>query len=294
MRIRPMTRPCPDPLRRRGLWLALAVALAASGATAAEAPGASVFVPSFWDPTNRPDKPDLGTLRVIRFLTEDDYPPFDFLAPDGSLTGFNVDLARAICDELKVACTVQPRRWDTLVDALDEGRGDAAVASLAITEASRRKLDFTAPYYRTPARFVTRKDSPLTDATVRTLVGKTVGVKKGTAHEAFLRAFFPGVIVKPYDDASALQAALTGGGIDAWFGDGVTLALWLDGTEANDCCMFKGGAYTESRYFGDGVGIAVKKGNAPLRRALDYALARLAAKGVYADLYLKYFPIGFY
>jgi polar amino acid transport system substrate-binding protein len=189
---------------------------------------------------------------------------------------------------------VQARRWDTLVDALNEGRGDAAIASLALTEAARRTADFTAPYYKTPARFVARKGSPLSDVSPEALAGKSVGVEKGTAHEAYLRAFFAGADVRPYDNPTSLRSALRSGAIDALFGDGVTLALWLNGTDAEDCCVFKGGPFTESRFFGDGVGIAVKKNNLVLRRALDDALAQLAARGVYADLYLKYFPIGFY
>jgi polar amino acid transport system substrate-binding protein len=287
-------------VRSVGVWaLGLVMfgqAMLAAAATAqiAAKKTSAVQVPSFWDPMAHVEKPDLGSLRVIRFLTDDDYPPFDFIAPDGSLAGFNVDLARAICDELKVACTVQPRRWDTLIEALDAGRGDAAIASLAITEAARRKVDFTLPYYRTPARFATRKDSPLTDATPEALAGKTIGVEKGTAHAAFLETFFPRATIKTYDNATALHAGLSGGAIDALFGDGVTLAVWLNGSDAADCCVFKGGPFTESRYFGDGVGIAVKKNNLALRRALDYALQRLSQRGVYAEIYLKYFPVGFF
>ena len=72
-------------------------------------------VPGFWDPRRRPDRPDLSRLTVIRFLTETDYPPFNFTGPDGNPAGFNVDLARMICDEIKVTCTVQMRRFETLL-----------------------------------------------------------------------------------------------------------------------------------------------------------------------------------
>ena len=75
-------------------------------------------VPGFWDPRRRPDRPDLSRLTVIRFLTETDYPPFNFTGPDGNPAGFNVDLARMICDEIKVTCTVQMRRFETLLDAI--------------------------------------------------------------------------------------------------------------------------------------------------------------------------------
>ncbi len=80
--------------------------------------------------------------------------------------------------------------------------------------------------------------------------------------------------------------------MNALFGDAVALSVWLNGADAGGCCAFKDGPFVDSRFFGEGVGVAVKKGNTPLRRALDYALARLAQRGVYAELYFKYFPIG--
>jgi polar amino acid transport system substrate-binding protein len=253
-----------------------------------------VFLPSFWDPQHRLEKPDLVGIHSLRFLTEDDYPPFNFTLADGTLAGFNIDLARAICEELKVTCTVQARRWDTLIDSLNDGKGDALIASFGITADTRAKLDFTVPYYKTPARFVVPANSPLKDFSPEGLAGKTIGVEPHSAHEAYLKTFFPAAILKTYDQTSSLRGALKKGEIDALFGDGVTLSLWLNSADAQNCCAFRGGPFTESRFFGEGVGIAVKKGNANLRHALDYALAGLVEKGVYADLYLKYFPVGLY
>lgn len=111
-------------------------------------PAAPQAVPGFWDPRRRPDRPDLSRLTVIRFLTETDYPPFNFTGPDGNPAGFNVDLARIICEEIKVACTIQMRRFETLVDAINGNRGDAIIASLAVTPQLCAKLDFSDPYYR--------------------------------------------------------------------------------------------------------------------------------------------------
>src|ERR1700739_1226659 len=98
----------------------LALALGADGAQAQNVPkpapeAAPQAVPGFWDPRRRPDRPDLSRLTVIRFLTETDYPPFHFPRPDGNPAGFNVDLARMICDEIKVTCTIQMRRFETLI-----------------------------------------------------------------------------------------------------------------------------------------------------------------------------------
>jgi polar amino acid transport system substrate-binding protein len=272
--------------------LCVVAALSMSGAAAAEqAP--SVPIPSFWDPDAQLEKPELVGVRALRFLTDDDYPPLDFALPDGTLAGFNVDIARAICAELQVACTIQARRWDTLVDSLLTSKGDAVVASLAATPALRAKVDFTKPYYKSPARFIMRKDSKLNETTPAALSGKSVGVV-GSAHKAFLDAFFPAVTQKPFPDLTALREALSSGSVDAAFGDGLSWAVWLGGSASNDCCAFKGGPYLESHYFGEGVGIALRKEDADLRHAIDWALARLAARGVYAELYLKYFPVGFY
>ena len=94
-------------------------------------PADTMAVPGFWDPRRRPERPDLSRIGVIRFLTETDYPPFDYSGPDGQPAGFNVDLARLICEEIQVACTVQQRRFDTLIGALNSNGGDAVIASIA-------------------------------------------------------------------------------------------------------------------------------------------------------------------
>ncbi len=252
------------------------------------------ITPSFSDPALRPERPDLSGVRAIRFLTSDDYPPLNFALADGTLTGFNVEIARAICEELEIACTIQARRWDTLIDALMTGKGDAVVASIASTAGTRARVDFSRPYYQTPARFVVRKGSAPFAVTIGGLKGKTVGVVGGSSHAAYLEAFFPGAKPKAYADVSALESALRAGEIDVAFGDGLTFAIWLSGESSATCCGFLGGPYCESLYFGEGVGIAVRRDDADLRRALNWALSRLVSKGSYSEIYLKYFPIGFY
>ena len=253
--------------------------------------GDALSVPGFWDPRQRPERPDLSRLTVIRFLTETDYPPFNYASPDGTPTGFNVELARSICDEIKVACTIQMRRFDTLVDSLVNNSGDAVIASLAETPALRKKVDFTHPYYRTPARFVARRDLALKEVRPQTLEGRKIGVVANTAHEAYLKLLFTEAELHNYPTPETARAALKKGEVDLLFGDGISLAFWLNGTDSAGCCEFRGGPYLESRYFGEGVGIAVRHGNDLLRSALNWALFRLWEKGRFTDLWLRYFPI---
>ncbi len=251
-------------------------------------------IPDLFDPDNHPSKPDPNAVKSIRFLTTDDFPPFHFALPDGTLAGLDIDLARAICTDLKIACTIQARRFDGLVAQVKAGADDAIVASLANTPVTRANLDFTAPYYTTPARFVVPTGGKLTSARPEALAGHRLGVQADTAQEAYLRAFFAKAAIKSYPDQQALRAGLRVGEVEAIFADGITMALWLNGTDAGGCCTFLDGPFTESRYFGNGVSIAVGRGNIALRETLDYELVKLTRSGAFADLYLKYFPIGFY
>jgi polar amino acid transport system substrate-binding protein len=301
---RPIKHRSPPDLART-IWLAcLVLALAPLGLLAPHAPlgpaaafaqavGAEppVQVPGFWDPRRRPERPDLNRVVVIRFLTEVDYPPFNFAGPDGNPQGFNVDLARMLCEELRLACTIQMRRFETLLAALNENRGDGVIASIAVTPEMRAKVDFTDPYYRTPGRFVARRDSPLDNPLPEKLEGKKVAVVAGTAHEAYLKALFTEAEVRPYPNAEVARLALRQGDVDLLFGDAVSLAFWLNGTDSANCCVFRGGPYMDSRYFGEGVGIAVKKGNETIRLALNWAMFRVWEQGRFTDHWLRYFPV---
>ena len=212
-------------------------ALAALGALlwlAAAFAASQPFVPSFWDPGLRPERPDLSGVRAIRFLTADDYPPLNFALDAGTLAGFNVEIARAICETLEIGCTIQARPFDTLINSLTTGKGDAVIASIAATPATRAQVDFSLPYYQTPARFIARKGSLPPDARPAALAGKTIGVVAGSSHEAYLTAFFPGAKRKPYPNASALETALRASEIDAAFGDGLTFAVWLNGESSQE------------------------------------------------------------
>jgi polar amino acid transport system substrate-binding protein len=251
----------------------------------------SVVVPGFWDPRRRPERPDLSRLQTIHFLTDLDYPPFDYAGPDGNPAGLNVDLARLICDEIKVACTIQARPFATLLDALGNGQGDAVIASIAENTETRKRAAFSDPYYRTPARFAARVDSPIGDVLPELVAGKKIAVVAGTAHEAYLKQMFTQAEIHTYPTDQAARTALKDKQVDLLFGDGIALSFWLNGTDSGGCCAFRGGAFLDSRYFGEGVGIAVKPGNDVLRQAFNWALFQIWEKGSFTDLWLRYFPI---
>ena len=275
-----------------GGLLVIVLALFMPGLALAAGPQA----PIFWDSKEPLPKPDLSTLPRLRFLTTTDFPPFNFLDGQGHLSGFHVDLARAICAELALAdrCEIQALPWSDLETALEKGEGEAILAGIAVTGESRQKYVFSRPYLQFPARFVTLKSKALADPLYDKLQGRRVGVLRGSAHERMLRDEFGSVEAVAYDKPEALRDALKNGKIDAAFGDGMRLSFWLDSADAAGCCRFVGGPYLAPEYVGGGMAVAVKPQDAALAAALDYALQQLSIKGTFAELYLRYFPVDFY
>ncbi|WP_036357143.1 transporter substrate-binding domain-containing protein [Microvirga sp. BSC39] len=267
------------------MFLSLTFALTVS---AVQAQG--VNIPNFWDPRTQLERPELPATRTIRFLVDDDFPPLHFPGLDGSPTGLSVELARAACERLGLTCTVQVRRFDTLLNALNEKQGDVVAAAIPITADLRQRFSVTGPYFKIPARFAVRRDKNQPAPDAKALQGKTLGVVGGTAHEAYAKAFMGGASLKPYPELAAAQTALKAGEIDYLFADGLGLALWIGGEEAAGCCDFSGGPYLESRFFGEGIGFIARTEDDTLRRALDFALQQLWREGKYAELYLRFFP----
>ena len=263
------------------------------GAAAVDLP-ATVAVPSFWDPAHRMEKPDLSDIRAVRILVEAENPPFAFIGADGLPTGFSVELARAICLELDVPCTVQTLSWDLLPGAIENGLGDAIMGSFAVTVDSRARFDFSNRYLTRPARFVVRRKGPEMEMIPEGLAGKRIAVREGTAHEAYLRAFFPGSVLHVYKTTEEARDAIKNGSVDALFDDGLNSSLWLNGSTSESCCRFAGGPFTEARYFGEGLAVAVAPGNETLLEAFNFALARVQQNGTYREIFLRYFPVSFY
>jgi len=250
--------------------------------------------PQVWRPNPNLARGDLEGREPIKIFVGNDYPPFNYTDAEGNLTGYNVDLARAICLVLRVRCTITAVAWDELVPGLLNGSADALMAGMKITARALEDVDFTQPYFRTPARFAVRMDDDIGMADGASLEGKRIGVVRGTAHAAFLADFFPRSVIRLYGSDTEAMDALRNGDVDATFGDGAALMFWTLSPASRDCCRLAPGAYLEPRYFGTGSGIAVRRGDVPLRNSLQFALDRLLANGTYDALTRRYFPARIY
>jgi len=248
-------------------------------------------LPNHLDPSARDDLPELSSVPALRFLTTPDFPPFNYRGPGGKLIGFHIDLARAICDDLKAVCTIQSWPWDQVADALADNQGDALIGGLALNEINGNRFDFSSIYLVFPARFVMRTDTGIQNVPAG-LTAKTVAVRRGSRHEDFLRRYLSGVEIRPFDSELAALNAVKDGKVDAFFGDALRASFWLN-VEAG-CCSFVGDAYIRSDFFGDGLAIAVPAGQDNVRVAINRALARLKRNGQLDELYLRWFPVSFY
>ena len=288
-----------QPFKRYAHICAAMVILLASGLSYSHA-----APPHLAGTDQKPAKPDLSQRTQIRFLTGTDFAPFNSLSPQGRLTGYNIDLIRAICQELTITsrCQIEARPWNELIPAMQNNEADALIAGLVPDREKRAVFNFSRAYFSLPARFVAAKTTQ-TNGKPFSPDDKTVGVLSGTAHEALLKTYFPKAKGSSYANAELMYKDLKDGKIQLIFGDAMSLSLWMNPAAAASetgsqqtgaCCQFVGGAYPAPEFLGAGMTIAVRKQDTDLRIAFNSAINALERKGFLDDLYLRYFPVDFY
>ena len=246
----------------------------------------------FIDVRERPKQPDQELLdQGLRLLTTDDFPPFNFRGADDQPEGFHIELARVLCEELSMACTLKIVPFDEIPILIADGRADAAVAGIANSQAVHDKLAFSHVYLKRPARFV-RKLGTLLKLDKMGLKDVAVAVRGGTAHEAYLRTYFPQVNRVPVTDMLVARQLLIEGQVQSVFGDGFQLLPMVASDEGQ--IEFAGKPYYDARFFGEGMSIAYGRDQTDMRTLLNYGLLRLAQKGRLAELYASHFAVDIY
>jgi polar amino acid transport system substrate-binding protein len=230
----------------------------------------------------------------IRIATEGAYPPFNQKNADGTLTGFDVDIAKALCAKMKADCTIVAQDWDGIIPGLLAKKYDAIVASMSITEERKKVIDFSDKYYQTPARFIVAKDGGITDTSPEGLKGKTLGAQSSTIHANYLEAKYKaGSTIKLYATQDEANADLAAGRLDAILADSVVLFEWMK-TKDGACCQFSGPDYNDPAFFGSGVGVGLRKEDTKLKDAFNAAIKEIIADGTYKQINDKYFPFSVY
>ncbi|ABS62048.1 extracellular solute-binding protein family 3 [Parvibaculum lavamentivorans DS-1] len=254
-------------------------------------------------PLPNPDRPAAEApspaRRSLVLLTEGDYRPFNYRDETGALSGFDIELAAALCLRLDADCHFETRSWEQLIPALKRGEGNAVIASLLIPVPGRQSypaeesLIFTQSYYSTPGRFAARKDDAPVAATPAALAGKEIAVQAGSVHEAFARSRFASARLRTFATPEDAEKALAEGSVDLLFADRNELLLWTSGL-SGACCRLVGSDYADAVFFGEGAGIALRAADVALRDEIDKALSALVADGTYARVSARYFTASIY
>ena len=225
--------------------------------------------------------------------TEGAYPPFNNLEADGTLTGFDIDIAKALCEQMKADCTFVTQDWDGIIPGLVSKKFDAIIASMSITPERKEKVDFTNKYYNTGPAIVVPKDSTITEATEDALAGKTLGAQGSTTHSNYAEAHMSKSELKLYPTSEEYKLDIANGRIDGVIDDIVVLSEWLK-TEDGACCKLLGALPIDPVINGAGAGIAVRKGDDALREKFNAAIDAIRANGKYKEVNDKYFGFDVY
>ena len=230
---------------------------------------------------------------ALNICVEGAYPPFSETAADGSIVGFDIDIANALCKEIGETCEMVKVDWDGIIPALLEKKCDAIVASMSITPERKEVIDFTRKYYQTPARFVAPEGTDL-DATPEGMAGKLVGVQRGTIHQAFMEAHYPDTELRLYGTQDEMILDLTAGRLDAVMADSVALSDGFLKTDAGKGYAWLGEAQYDPAIHGEGAGIGVRKEDTELRDKLSAAIDTIRENGTYDEIVAKYFDFDIY
>ena len=230
----------------------------------------------------------------IRIGVEGAYPPFSKVEKDGTLVGFDIDIAMALCEEIGAECVLVPQDWDGIIPALLARKYDAIIASMSITEERKKKVAFSEKYYNTPAKFARKKGSGISISKAG-LKGKTVGVQRATTHDNFITGEFgDSVEIKRYGTQDEAYLDAIAGRVDLLLADSIAMDDGFLKTDKGKGWEFVGPGYSDPKYFGVGAGIAVRKNDQDLADLFSKAIKSIRNNGVYKKINAKYFAFDVY
>ncbi|WP_247887459.1 lysine/arginine/ornithine ABC transporter substrate-binding protein [Azospirillum sp. SYSU D00513] len=252
---------------------------------------------------------DAKDWKKIRIASEGAYPPWNSTDPSGKLIGFEVDLAKDLCARMKAECEFVAQDWDGIIPALQQGKYDAIMSAMTITDERKQVIDFTVPYGTEPSSFGVLKGSPLQssldlkveavdlaketpenkgalDRLAAALKGKTVGVQVSTIQANFMEKHLPDVDLRTYDKIENAGIDLVSGRIDTLFGDRSVVEA-IAKNEPDKVVLV--GPNISRGVLGEGIGLGVRKADADLKALFDKAIQESTKDGVVSKLSVQHF-----
>lgn len=228
---------------------------------------------------------------AARIAVEGAFPPFNYLDANNTLQGFDVDIAKALCQAGNLDCTFLIQKWEEMIPNLLDKHYDAIVSSMSMSAERRERVAFTDKYYNSPSVFIVRKGSAIVNPTPDALRGMKLGVTLATVQAAFVDKYYKATAaVSVFPMSPDLYNGLANGSVDVIMEDKLAVYDWLTNTKAGQCCEFRGPDITDVTFFGEGVGIALRPSDTALRDRLNAAIATIKADGTYDTINAKYFP----
>ena len=228
-----------------------------------------------------------------RIATEGAYKPFNYVLPDGTLAGFDVDIAKALCNQMGAEGELVVQDWDGMIPGLLAKKFDFIVASMSITLERKKAVNFTNPYYEEAGLYVAKKGANLT-FTQAGLKGKKIGVQRATTWANYLDSTYGGAVeIKYYDTVENHNLDLISGRLDAALANGIYMSDWVKASEGKGFEIV-GEPVRDSTFIGEGCGITVRKADGELLNKLNAALKAIIADGTHKKLADKYFAADIY
>ena len=229
----------------------------------------------------------------LRVAIDPTYKPFTYKTESGEPAGFDVDIAKALCDELKSKCVFVEQAWDGMIPGLQAKKYDAIISSMSITEERKQAVDFTGKYYNTPSCVVVKSALNL-GAEAANFKGKKLGVLKASTQEKYAMGELQpaGATIVPYDAQDQVYLDIKSGRLDGTVADVVEVnGGFLSTPDGKDyACAGERVPVEFEKYFGAGVGVALRKEDTALRDALDAGIKAIRDNGKWKEIAEKHVP----
>ena len=230
----------------------------------------------------------------IRIASEGARPPYNYIDGNNELAGFEIDLGRELCARIKADCTFAVQEWDAMIPRLVANHYDAIMAAMDITADRRKQIDFSKPYIRMPSAFMAARNRQIKDSSPAGLTGRTIGVEADGPHQAYLEEHYKDSTIKPYATLVEAVLDLSEGRIDVALGDKDAITDLLKSRREAACCKYLADIARDPVFFGEGIGIGLRKEDADLKALFDKALDEVVADGTYALIRARYFSFEIY
>ncbi len=227
-----------------------------------------------------------ATGEVLRIGTEGAYAPFNYTNADGTLGGFDVDIAQAICEDMQVTCEISAQDWDGIIPGLKAGKYDAIVAAMSVTPERAQQVRFTDAYFSNTLVFLAAEDSAFDPSNSRDINNNPIAAQRSTISSQWLEDTYPAVNMKLYDTLSNAFLDLGSGRVEVMVSDKLPALQWLNSTSGNGYAL-KGAEID----INDNFAIAVRPADKDLQAKINQSLAHLKANGTYDKLHQQYFSV---